>query len=692
MIITTIFALIFASASAEPSFKLWTQCAIATRALKKERASLLQRYSLRENNNRFIRSLEHKELQLSLLYEAIDYAQTAFGTFFLEQSATMITSDKKILEERQKALRQLLDQPHIFDAILNDLHIIGSSHDALIAYGDSNNHLNKSIAHLFFDGSSMQWLSSTASKKIKQLNYSSWWLQLATYWTFLRHTDGIIMSIAKKNLTDILTKVALGITHNVSIDGFFVDGIMNISKAHMPFFWNFNPKTYTGDHKEYCTIFNEGTLLDKVGASVCGSHGSENSIGFTYIPFLKNIRYTWRTPEDFNSWDNVSSLQKTRVALFIASVTVMQDYWILESSKNSIKSMQKLAHMLYTLYNRLTKMNTLFEKFKLLGENVRTLSRNSDTFKKIVNEYDELVTLPSFKKILETIQSLNKGKMYASYGKLLHAHFLIQQWESDGHIEKMIRILGLLDWYCSHALLLIESNRNGNHWSFVEWSEDQKPFIALDGFWNVLIGQEKAIPNAFVLGNNHPSHAIITGPNGGGKSTILASLGHILVLAHTAGIAPAASAAMTSFHSIRTCFSPSADTIRGISQFMAEKEAMHDLEDHVHTCGKTNERTLLLIDEPYRGTVDIETGERIYTFGKALSQAPWCLSSIATHVYKPTLLAFDTNGHFANYQVLVHDIETNNFKQQFIISPGIAQWWFDDAKKRSECINCLTSH
>lgn len=61
------------------------------------------------------------------------------------------------------------------------------------------------------------------------------------------------------------------------------------------------------------------------------------------------------------------------------------------------------------------------------------------------------------------------------------------------------------------------------------------------------ISLEKGVASSVVLGGTEPGHAVITGPNGGGKSSFMRAVLQSVLLGHAYGCAPATAAAMPRF-------------------------------------------------------------------------------------------------------------------------------------------------
>jgi DNA mismatch repair ATPase MutS len=122
-------------------------------------------------------------------------------------------------------------------------------------------------------------------------------------------------------------------------------------------------------------------------------------------------------------------------------------------------------------------------------------------------------------------------------------------------------------------------------------------------------------------------HALLTGPNRGGKSTTLRSVLTSCLLAHTYGCAPASKAIMSPLNTLFVCLTPE-DLPGQKSRFERE------IEFTAQTLkANSDQRHLVLLDELYHSTnpPDAEKACRIYT--ERLWQQQNTMSIVSTHLF-----------------------------------------------------------
>jgi len=157
----------------------------------------------------------------------------------------------------------------------------------------------------------------------------------------------------------------------------------------------------------------------------------------------------------------------------------------------------------------------------------------------------------------------------------------------------------------------------------VRWLSSRRPvFRVRDSFdFQVAVENRKTISVAF----DSQRHALLTGPNKGGKSTVLRALSTSALLAHTYGCAPG-QATMTPFKQMFVCLKP--DDLPGSkSRFEREIE---------FTAGtlKYTEPILVFIDELYHSTNPPDALRSCQIYCDQLWQKQNIVSVISTHLFE----------------------------------------------------------
>jgi DNA mismatch repair protein MSH6 len=109
----------------------------------------------------------------------------------------------------------------------------------------------------------------------------------------------------------------------------------------------------------------------------------------------------------------------------------------------------------------------------------------------------------------------------------------------------------------------------------------------------------RRIYNSIMIGEQDcRKHVLLTGPNRGGKSTLLKSLGAAVLMSQTLGVVFARKARMPVFGSIVTALNPT-DTLGALSLFEAEIEFAKDVKATIAT---STQPVFLMMDEIFHGT------------------------------------------------------------------------------------------
>jgi DNA mismatch repair protein MutS len=161
-----------------------------------------------------------------------------------------------------------------------------------------------------------------------------------------------------------------------------------------------------------------------------------------------------------------------------------------------------------------------------------------------------------------------------------------------------------------------------------------------------VFNNEPFVPNNLYLNNSTDRLLIITGPNMGGKSTVLRQAAIICILAQMGSFVPAQQATLPLIDRVWTRVGASDDLARGRSTFMVE---MVETAAILH--GATA-RSLVLLDEIGRGTATFDGLSIAWAVAEYLHDSPeHCAKTLfATHYHELTELAERLAGA-QNYQI-----------------------------------------
>jgi DNA mismatch repair protein MutS len=167
-----------------------------------------------------------------------------------------------------------------------------------------------------------------------------------------------------------------------------------------------------------------------------------------------------------------------------------------------------------------------------------------------------------------------------------------------------------------------------------------------------VFNEDPFVPNSVYLNNSTDRLLIITGPNMGGKSTVLRQTAIICILAQLGSFVPAERARLPLLDRVWTRVGASDDLTRGRSTFMVE---MTETAAILHS---STPRSLVLLDEVGRGTATFDGLSIAWAVAEYLHDSPEHAAKtlFATHYHELTELAERLPGA-QNYQITAAERE-----------------------------------
>ncbi len=616
---------------------------------------------------------EWRELKLYDLLKKLDYTKTSFGMCGLQLLSCPI-DDIDEIQARQNIIRQLVHEDQLKFRIRALLKKIKKYEKSVLSYWNEGDGLNKSVQDFYISLPVVKQYANNNRLLLEGSMFVEWSRSLLNFAKALC-LGGLLQEVAYliyggSNNFDLVRGLIRG----------FQEPLMNNNPRRL-----LTKKDYNHTYGEYINIFINGTLGDRCHAF---SQGYDRNIAIN-IPFLKKRNIITRSVPK-------NALLPVKLIAHVAGISLALGYttWYDIRLGRQIRDVFKQIVFLHTVANMLHRRLIGVSRF------IRTTEKLYETIKRDPVLRDSRVartmrTILKSKKISKTLKQVFNllhqstfdapSKMFYSRGRVLLAHKKLHEVKNE--LIPLLQALAELDAYYSIATVYKKQASKKNTFSFVEFVDTQKPYINFEQCWIPLLSDDQIVTNDVHFGDDeHPSKLIITGPNGCGKSTYLKTVGQAAILAQSWGIVPAQNARMTLLHGVRTCLASYENLSTGLSTFMAEDKRMLQLQEFIDQNSAKN--TLLLIDEPWRGTVDVASAQYIYAFGKYIAPLQNCITCIATHVKKPIDLAQETDGLFSNAQVAI-DQKDDLFTRTFKLKSGPALWWFQDDERRSRFITWL---
>ncbi len=350
---------------------------------------------------------------------------------------------------------------------------------------------------------------------------------------------------------------------------------------------------------------------------------------------------------------------------------------------------QFLVAFKYDLFlkNRLTHVAECLRIMKELNEAVPDEMKQGLTFFKHIDRIlsDLPQTNSDFKSLLEILnggtfsrESFESSSQCFRRGPVLSAYRMLDRLKT--HLTPAIAAVGEIDTFLTLSQMMQRSENSSAKYCFPTYLDSREtPTIVLNEFWNNFLDPEKVVTNSVGLGiDAGVPHMIVTGPNSGGKSTIVCKgIPMAVILAQSIGIAPATEMSLTPFSHIAIYANISDSIVDQESRFQREARRAFEHGEHIEKLSYQGDFSLAVFDEVFSGTSPEEGAEWGYRVAKGFSTYRNCICLLATHFKRLTELERD--GEFVNFKVSIGTDENGDFireenrlKRTYTLTRGIA--------------------
>lgn len=270
--------------------------------------------------------------------------------------------------------------------------------------------------------------------------------------------------------------------------------------------------------------------------------------------------------------------------------------------------------------------------------------------------------------LLETSTFKGKPRLFSLYGPMYVSYKILTNKKHE-FVPFMVRS-GELDAYLSCAKLMKKFQNHRVHFCFPQYVTNvNRPFVQGENFWNPAIDAEKVVPSSLTIGHQAKPNIIVTGPNAGGKSTVIKGLILNVIMSQSLGIAAARSFTLTPFKNIITYLNITDDIAAGNSHFKAGVLRAKEL---IKTAEKQtgNDFSFTAVDEVFNGTSHEEGQAAAYSLIEQLGNYRNNMCVTITHFPKVSLLENRTN-NFTNYRVTVQKDSQGRISYPYRLEKGI---------------------
>lgn len=223
---------------------------------------------------------------------------------------------------------------------------------------------------------------------------------------------------------------------------------------------------------------------------------------------------------------------------------------------------------IYSFYNIYNDIKNLIEIYYILIDKllaIKLLLVNTHKISKIMKIKDPPY-IQNISSKLKYLFQFNKELFY--YGNTIYIYHIFISYHRD-LIEYYFIWLGNLEHIYSLSKFYRNISISMYPITFSKFDDNLNNHLFMSNFWNIHLLGENPVLNSLILGDKYKKNLILTGPNAGGKSTILKTLFYNVFLSHLYGFSLSSTYQSSKFDFFFTHLTKS-DKINQYSLFQSE--------------------------------------------------------------------------------------------------------------------------
>ena len=606
-------------------------------------------YSKTETDPTFLSKMElfaggeHKKD--SLLHK-IDHTKTSFGKVLLALQLAQPIYDVNMLTLRQELTKTLINDQELLQKIEEQLSIMAAAEPYLLSYFEQENSVNEELFKKVYFG---EWFNF--------LNTSSIALE---GWTRLGNLGNLFMAtLLPLEMLNIGTEINYQLARMSNNPINRKQALVKTIKDIPTYVKALDPRLKTFKEKPYAECWQD--YLNSPYYKRDDSTLTSQTLG-DYL-HVQNYRASL-------SSENAAVVRAERITtgIFVGMALATQGYFTYTAYKDATLKRDIANH----LQTKLIAIASYFQAAKKLYElaQMNPILATIPGLHHIANLFDPASSLSADAKSLINLLDHNtftgNASIFSLTGRVLAAHQLMKKVKQE--FIPACAAASTFDVYFSIAKLYQQFENKRVRYCFPQYITSTKiPYVHNKGFWNPGVDHNIVVTNDIELGAEHPNNIILTGPNTGGKSTVIKSVLINLLCAQTICIAPCDELIFTLFAVLNCYLNITDDLSAGVSLFKAEVLRAKALVEAIRKLS-VGQFSFTIMDEVFSGTSPKEGEEAAFMFAKELGTMPNSICSIATHF--PKLTELESMNKFKNYQVKVWKDENNNWVRPFKLETG----------------------